>query len=412
MLYRLKKLWGEYPTQFWLMFVGMFVSTVGSSMIWPFLMIFVTKRLNLPLTTAASLMSLNSAVALASAFLAGPVIDRVGRKWMMVISLLGIGLVYLFYTQANSYLYTAILMSLTGLFNPLYRVGADAMVADLIPPEKRADAYAMTRMANNLGIAIGPAIGGLAAATSYTYAFLGGASGMIFYSILVAVFARETLQHKSHQPTRLIQRTSLRARLAENYGRVFADRAFMYFIIAFTMNQVCAALVWVLLGVHSNKNYGVSESLYGFIPMTNALMVVLFQAIITRFTRRQTPLPVLALGSLFYTVAVTSIAFGRGFWGFWLSMVIMTVGELLLMPTATSYTANLAPVDMRGRYMSIFSLTWGIAQGVGPVAGGYLSDNLGIAAPWLGGGMVGLLAVTAFITLGRRRPELKPELTV
>jgi MFS family permease len=92
-------------------------------------------------------------------------------------------------------------------------------------------------------------------------------------------------------------------------------------------------------------------------------------------------------------------------------MVIMTVGELLLMPTATSYTANLAPVDMRGRYMSIFSLTWGIAQGIGPVAGGYLSDNFGIATPWFGGGVVGLFALTAFLLLERKKQVLKPNYT-
>ena len=85
----------------------------------------------------------------------------------------------------------------------------------------------------------------------------------------------------------------------------------------------------MLLGVHAKTNYGVTENLYGFIPMTNALMVVFFQAMVTRQTKKYAPLPVLALGSLFYATAVTSVAFGSSFPAFWLSMVIMTIGELM-----------------------------------------------------------------------------------
>jgi MFS family permease len=75
---------------------------------------------------------------------------------------------------------------------------------------------------------------------------------------------------------------------------------------------------------------------------------------------------------------------------------------LMPMPSSTTDTANLAPPDMRGRYMSIYSLTWGVAQGVAPLAGGLLADNLGPSAPWLGGGVVGMLATSAFVLLALR----------
>jgi len=394
---------GKYPPQFWLMFWGMLISTVGSSMVWPFLMIYVSEKLGLPLTAAASLMTVNSTVALLSAFVAGPIIDRAGRKWIMALSLFGLGAVYFFYAQASTYALTALLMAGMGFFNPLYRVGGDAMVADLIPPDERADAYALLRMANNVGISIGPAIGGFAAATSYNFAFLGAASGLCLYAVLLAFFARETLPRLTGSPI-----PAGAARLAEMPGeklggfvRVFADRPFRAFIIAFTLNQVCAALIWVLLSAHVKLNFGLPENLYGFIPMTNAVMVVVFQAAVTRQTRRHAPLPVLALGSLLYGLAAASVALGRGFWGFWASMVILTAGELMLMPTASTYAANRAPADMRGRYMAIFGLTWYMAQGAGPLAGGILSDNLGPSAPWLMGGAAGLAAALAFLWLNR-----------
>jgi len=158
----------------------------------------------------------------------------------------------------------------------------------------------------------------------------------------------------------------------------------------------------VLLAVYAKTNYGLSERLYGFIPMTNALMVVTLQALVTRQTRSRPPLRVMALGSLLYGMATFTIAFAGGFWGFWISMDILTLGELMLMPTATTYTASLAPAHMRGRYMSLFSLTWGVAQGIGPLTGGFLSDTLGPTTPWMFGGLSGLLAAIAFVALARR----------
>ena len=395
------------------MFLGMLVSTVGSSMVWPFLMSFVTRLLDVPLTTAASLMTINSVVALASAFVAGPVIDRFGRKWMMVVSLLGMGLVYTFYTQANSYAFIALLMAGTGFFNPLYRVGADAMMADLIPPEQRPSGYALLRMANNLGIAVGPMIGGYVAVRSYDIAFLGAATGFSIFAVLIAIFARETLASRIKQagppaPAPEPPKTNEREPLG-GYLKVLADREFLSFIVAFTLTQCCAALIWVLLNVHMLQNFAIPESQYGSIAMTNALMVVIFQALVTAQTRKRPPLPVMAAGSLLYALAVISIAFGTGFWGFWLSMVIMTTGELMLMPTSTTYTANLAPAHMRGRYMSVYSLTWGIAQGIAPLGGGFLADNLGPSAPWIGGGVVGMLAVAAFVIMAGRRRKIQPE---
>jgi len=96
------------------------------------------------------------------------------------------------------------------------------------------------------------------------------------------------------------------------------------------------------------------------------------------------------------------VALGRGFWAFWFSMVIATIGELLIVPTATALTANLAPPDMRGRYMGLYGLTWGVAFGSGPVVGGYLNDHIAPVTIWYGGLVIGLTAVAGFALLGRR----------
>ena len=221
----LRVLIASYPRQFWLMFCGMVISTIGSSMIWPFLMIYVSERLGLDLAISASLMTISSIMGLIASFIAGPIIDRLGRKWVMVVSLLANACGYFFLSQAHSLPMFALLMGLNGAVNPLYRVGADAMMADLVPPEKRVDAYSLLRMSNNLGIALGPTIGGFIASASYNLAFYCAAAGLSLYGLLMALFAVETLPQRTGQA---------KERVAERfggYGEALRDKPFIRFTI-------------------------------------------------------------------------------------------------------------------------------------------------------------------------------------
>jgi MFS family permease len=393
MIRRLTYLKSEYPTQFWLLFWGYLISTIGASMIWPFLMIYVSERLQMPLTTTASLMTINAATGLIFSFIGGSLIDRLGRKWIMVISLVVNGIGYILLNNASTLEAYAMLMAISGAFNPLYRIGADAMMADLIPPKKRLDAYSLLRMGHNVGVALGPAIGGFIATRSYSITFAIAAAGMLCYALLLSIFAKETLPQTHRDDVREKDKPG-------GYGQVLRDKPFMFFSATFVLTQMCSAIMWVLLAVYAKQNYQVPESQYGLIPTTNAVMVVLFQLMVTQVTKRYPPLFVLASGSFLYGLAVGSVALGQGFWAFLGSMIIMTVGELILIPTATTLTANLSPKDMRGRYMSIYGLTWGIASGIGPVIGGLLNDNIGPTAIWHGGFVIGMIATASFFGLG------------
>lgn len=391
-----------YPFQFRLMFWGMLISTIGSSMIWPFLTIYMKSRLGLPLTTVASLFTVSATTGLITAFIAGPITDRFGRKWVLTISLAGNAIVYFFLSQAHSLPAFIILMFFFGVINPLYRIGGDAMVADLIPTEQRPDAYAVLRLSNNLGISLGPMIGGLLITISYTTAFIFAALGMITYSLLLLIYAKETLPKRTqHMP--------YSREVLSGYQHIISDRPFMWFCTVFTLVQVCAVLIWIIMPVYANSIFNIPENRYSLIPTTNALIVVLFQVFVTSRSKKIEPLKVMIIGALLYAIAVGLVALVGNFLGFWIVIVIMTAGELLLMPTSSTYVANLAPMDMRGRYMSIYGLTWGIAQGLAPVLGGFLSDQIDPKATWIGGFLIGIMATISFILLSRRRSSLNLE---
>ena len=397
MLNRIRQTTAGYPRQFWLLFWGQLMNSIGGSMVWPFLTIYARERLGVPLTTVTLLVSLNAASGLVATTIVGPFVDRFGRKLAMVLSLAMTSVAFILMSTASTLPVWMALMVLMGMFGPLYQVGSNAMIADLIAPEQRAGGYALLRMIANVGVAIGPVIGGVLVTISYGLTFSLAAAAGIAFALLIALFVAETLPQ--------------RAKLAgqpqiSGYGPVLRDWLFLAFCGIYTLSCMVYSLMMMLLPVYGKENFGLAESQYGPILATNAAMVVLFQFAITRITERYPPVPVLALGTLFYALGVGSVALGWNFPTFLLSMVILTIGEMIVIPTSTAFTANLAPVEMRGRYMGVLGLTWQVGFGIGPVLGGFLNDRVAPVAIWYGGLVIGLVAALGFVLLARRLRSL------
>lgn len=384
------------------MITGVVLSTAGGSMIWPFLLIYASGKLDLPLSTVATLISINAGIGLLSSLIAGTLADKIGRKVVMNFSLTINGLAYFLLMRAETYPQFVGLMIMIGLSNPLYHVGADAMLADMISSEKRTDAFAINRIANNAAFALGPAIGGFLATRSYDLAFYCAGTGFLAYSLILFFLARETLDRSS-------KNINMPLRQTEGYGRVFQDRGYMAFVALLSLGLIAPTMLWILMPVYAKTNYGLPESLYGWIPTTNAVMCVFVQYWVTSITRQRRTLPVLGAGMLIYALGVGSVALMSTFWGFWLSMVILTFGELTLVPTASKYVADLAPADLRGRYMSVHWLGWGLARTLSPIIGGFLNDNIEPRAIWMGGLLIGLTSTLGLFVLSRiSTPQTTP----
>ncbi len=392
---RLRALARSYPRQYWFLMIGMLINTTGMGMIWPFLTIYLRQTLGIPLSTVTALLSFDSLMSIVATFIAGPVSDKFGRKGVMVLSLGMMGVVYVAMSAVTQLWLFALLMGLRGLFVPLYRIGADAMVADMIPDRQRADAYSLLRTVNNIGVAVGPSLGGFVAAASYTAAFLGASSCLLFFSLFVLFTMKETLTSEQRHGQAAGQ-----ARLG--YGHILRDKTFLLVILSLTMVGMGSSLVFVLIGVYGKENFAISESQIGFLMAVNAMMVIFFQVLVTRITKRFSPLPVLMVGALFYAVGIGAISLGSTAWQFAICMAVLTIGELIVSPTSTSLTANLAPPEMRGRYMSFYWLAWSISHGAGPLVGGLIYDQIAPRTMWLGGAAWCVLGALVFLGLTRQ----------
>lgn len=395
LLRRLHDLFHAFSRQFWLIAFGALVSSAGSALVWPFQFIYISRTLGLNLATVGTLIAISSATGLTVSFLAGHLSDRLGRKPVMVAAQVAQGVAWVLMAAAHSYVGFLIPLMILSGSQPVYSVGSDAMMADLVPAEQRARGYAVMRTLNNVGIALGPAIGGFIVSRSYPAAFYGAAAVMGIYSLFLLAAVRETLPAAGGPADPEAP--------AGGFRQVFRDRGYLAFVALVTLGMIPALMLWTLLPIYTKQTFQFPEHLYSWLPVTNALMCVFVQYFVTEYTRRHRALSMLTLGILVYAVGVGSVALMSSFWGFWTSMVIFTFGELITMPTGTAYVANRAPVELRGRYMSLYWMTWGFARAAAPVTGGFLNDRISPHAIWYGGLAIGVIATLGLYWLRESR---------
>ncbi len=393
---KIQNTFSEYPRQFWVVTFGLMFSSAGSSMIWPFQLIYISKVLALPISSAATLISLSSLAGLVASLLGGAIADHFGRKWIMFTAQAANALAYILMSQASTYASFVVPMAILGAAMPFYAVGSDAMMADMIPTKKLSGAYAILRMFNNAGIAIGPAIGGFIVTKSYTTAFYIAAAAMLAFSLLLLTSVRETLKRTDrHVESPIIESLA-------GFVQVAANTSFMAFVTTIAIGMIAPLMMWTLLAVYMNRYFAIPEYLYSWLPITNALMCVFAQYPVTLFTNRLRTKSAIALGMFVYALGVGSVAIMNNLPGFWFSMVLMSMGELILAPTGSKYVAEIAPQELRGRYMSVYWLTWGLARSLAPMAGGYLHDSIAPVAIWWGGLIIGMLSAFILYLLSRQ----------
>ena len=131
----------------------------------------------------------------------------------------------------------------------------------------------------------------------------------------------------------------------------------------------------------------------------NAAMVVLFQLWVTRRVKKHHQLSAMVVGNLLYAVGFAMYGFANMYWGFLAAMVIITIGEMVIAPIEHTLIANIAPEDMRGRYMAAYHLGWGIAASVGPLAAGIIIDNYNPDWVWYASGIICSMVALGYFVL-------------
>jgi predicted MFS family arabinose efflux permease len=395
MLSRLKKIYAEFPPLFWIIVGTLFIDSIGSTLLFPFFALYITQKFGVGMTEAGILLGMSSLFGLIGSVIGGALTDKFGRRQLILFGLVFSALSSLLFGLASDVRILYFLVVIVGLLSRVSTPAHDAMLADILPPDKRQEAFGITRVVYNYAWILGTALGGLIAARSFLALFVADAVLSLAVAIILYRFLPET---KPASPMEAKRGESFLTTVA-GYRIVLRDLAYVAFtlagmIVLLVYQQQYGALAVYLRDVHhiGSKSYGVMLSITG-------LEVVLLQIWISRTIRKYPPFLMMMLGALFFMVGFAMIGFVKGFTFFLLAVIIATIGEMILFPTNKALAVNFAPAEMRGRYMAIYDFGWTIPATFGPAAAGLILDNYNPNLLWYVGGSLCAVAALSFYAL-------------
>jgi MFS family permease len=394
---KIRDIYNEYPRTFWNLIVITFIDRVGGAMLFPFFALYLTKKFEIGMTQVGILFAAFSASSFVGSMLGGALTDRFGRKGIIIFGLIASSLSTLAMGLVNVFEAFFMVAIFVGVLTDTAGPARQAMIADILPEEKRAQGYGIFRVAFNLSVVIGPAIGGLLAARSYLALFITDAVISLITAALVIRFIPETKPESSPEEIEKGMAGSFKG-----YLHVLRDGVFMLFLGASILMVLTYMNMNTTLGVFLRDVHGIPEAGYGWLLSLNAAMVVLLQFPITRRIENQKPLLMMAAGTFLYAIGFAMYGFVSVYSLFVLAMVVITIGEMIVAPMGQALVAKFSPEEMRGRYMAVFGISWGIPFAIGPYLAGLVMDNYDPRWLWYIAGVIGLLAVFGFLALHRR----------
>lgn len=401
-----RKVYHEYPATFWTYNIIVFIDRLGGFMLYPFFALYLTQKFDISMSTVGILYAIFSISGFVGSAIGGALTDRMGRKGVIVASLVLSSLSALGMGLAPSLAFFVAVTVIVGTLSSIGGPAHEAVVADLLPEEKRAEGYGIIRVVFNVAVIIAPPVAGLLISKSYLTLFIVDAVISLIAAAIVLFALPETKPEALPDAVPETMRQTF-----QGYKKVFSDRPFVLFIGVTVLMTLVYVNMNSTLGVFLRDVRGLPAVGYGTLLSINAAIVVALQFWLTRRLENQKPLLMMALGTFFYAIGFAMYALSGGFSLFVTAMVVITIGEMVVSPFQQSLVASFAPDAMRGRYMAVSGLTWGIAFAIGPYFAGQLLDSGNPDLLWIASGLIGLIATMGFVLLHRmHNPVVKAKL--
>lgn len=365
----------DLPRSVHILCAGMFINRAGS-FVMVFLTIYVTEQLGFEKTFAAQCMGMFGLGAIAASLIGGQLADQIGRKVVMLTAMFGGAILLLALSAAESR--TAVLLTIFAyaLVAETFRPACSAMMGDLTEPSQRPASFGLYYICINLGFACGPPIGGILADVSYKFLFWGDALTMAAFGLIIGCFVPESqaaVPEDTPTPDDVPVTVAVKRILSDGPFVLFCLATFLLSLVF--MQSVATLPIFI-------KDAGYSNSEFGVFMAINGLLIFLVQLPLTHFLERFNAMSNIVVGGI-----LIGIGFGMYYWpatSFLLvaAVLVWTVGEMMQAPFKQTVVTNLAPPELRARYLGLFSMSHSLALMVGAPIGGFILSNHGSQALW------------------------------
>lgn len=365
-----RDLYHEFPSRFWIVVGVHFIDRIGGTLAFPFFALYITGEFNVGMTEAGILLGLLSLAGILGSVVGGGLTDRLGRRKLILFGLVASAVSALTFGAVNEFAWLFPVAALVGLFSEVGGPAHAAMIADILPKEQRQEGFGILRVVGNMSWLVGPTIGGFVARTSFFALFVIDAAISCCVALLFYLFMAETrpAPDERHAEEGFFE-------TFRNYRIVLADKAFVAFLLAAVLMGMVYIQMYNSLSVYLRDTHGIQPQGYGVLLTSSAITVICFQFWTMRVIKKQPQFLLMAIGTVFYLVGFGMFGIVTAYWLFVLAVVIITVGEMIVVPTSQTLAAGFARTDMRGRYMAVFGLSFSAPAAIGPLAAGIVLDN-------------------------------------
>ncbi|WP_075982652.1 MDR family MFS transporter [Bacillus massilinigeriensis] len=377
------------PRAVWLLVIGMAVNVTGSSFLWPLNAIYIHDHLGKSLSVAGIVLMLNSAASVIGNLFGGYLFDKIGGYKSIIlgigISLLSVsGLIFW-----NGWPAYVVLLTILGFGSGIVFPSMFAMAGTVWRQGGRR-AFNAIYVAQNLGVAVGAALGGFVASYSFQFIFIANALMYLIF-LFIAGFSYRNMQVVGE---RKISKVKEKAEKGHHNKLV----ALLVLCIGYLLCWV-AYVQWQSTIASYTQEIGISLRQYSFLWTINGALIVLGQPILNSFinSMNKSIKSLMVVGMGIFILSFLTASFANGFSGFLISMIILTIGEMLVWPSVPTIADKLAPKGKSGLFQGIVNSTATGGRMIGPLLGGMLVDWYGMSILFIFS--TALIVVSIFTTI-------------
>jgi DHA1 family multidrug resistance protein-like MFS transporter len=312
----------------------------------------------------------------------GSISDKVGRKPILMIGILGYGITMVLFGLATQLWMLFAARILSGVLSSATSPTTMAYIGDSTSEEDRSGGMGIMGAAVGLGTIFGPALGGILAGESLSVPFFIAGGMSILALILITIFLPESLPVEARQP-------SLKGiQLPEVHLWWQAITSPIGILLILVLLLTSGMMIFYgIFGLYALErfNYGTEE--VGIIFMVVGLVSAITQGLLTGpLTKRWGESPVIKVSMLVSSLGFILMVLADTFWTVMLSIGVFIFATSLLIPTVTSLTSKRAE-SMQGMAMGLSNSFMSLGRIIGPLWAGFVFD-INLILPYISGAVI------------------------
>jgi len=371
------------------------------SMAVPFMGLYVTQSLHRPEMDAGLIITLFGVGSILGSATGGKLTDMIGFRPVQILSSIIGGILFIFFSTISNFSTLCVLAVVISFFSEAFRPANFTAVAHYAAAGTITRSYSLNRLAVNIGWSVGISLAGIIASINYKLLFIVEGGVSIIVGLLILSFLPQVKGFIKKAKENAIQ-----LQITKPWKDVF----YVKFILLTTLFITCAFLMFRVVPVFFKDQWHIDEFAIGIIIGINGAIIALFEMImINKIEAKRSPMFFIIIGAIFFAFAylMLSVPILWHIFSAVLVIIIFTAGEMFSLPFINTIVISRSNEHNRGLYAAGYTLSWSVAQVVGPLFGFFVAKQLSYNWLWCILATILILCAWGFNILNKKQENVQ-----